>query len=942
MKGWNRKKGGKGMKRKLRSTLSTALIVSMLGTMFSGTAFGAGLRKAQGLFDKDAVPFLMVTQYQGYDNGDIRPDYQEISAGLASPANALMASGSELVASASELTASASELINWEYDEDASKLYFTLNNESEDFMGLIYEQQLPARVSFSVGEGTGQYQGEVEIRGNWFQYISSNNYSENYDRSTQEVLLPKSEKWASPSDISDNRYTVAITTENGGSVSDSDVEILKNDIRDGIALKFKNDLVKNENRKYEKKFKAELKKGKELMGYTYFSLPSYSEINGTVYTSITQYLETLSEEDKGKIKEIKITEGDITQNEWYGLMRLPNLKKLYLSKDLFRVNMSGLSSGEENNTLEEVYINWSGENGAKNSPTRAGYSGSVESIPSRLFAGFGKLKKVSMPGVKSVYYYAFSGDTELAEIDAPDLNQIYDEAFNGCTSLSTVNMPELGSLGEGAFAGCTSLSSVDMPKLLTLRESAFSGCTSLKGIELPKLGSIGDNAFENCMGLESIVLSGLYWVGSEIFKGCDNLRTVDISGAGHVIGSAFTGLSTSPENRIKLILPEYAPHICQNFQEEQRFEYSLVDDRGDALTDGRLEKAVDRYADDPEWSRILGLSGREMSADYIFAGESTYLTDRGENLHEILQKISENGPLSDVVFLSVGGVKLTADDWNQLENLTALETLTMGRPSEVGNAKYETEIPENCKLPASLRWVFLHTVTKIPAGAFKNNTGLVQVQLTSVKEIGDEAFAGCTSLHWLAVPKTPPTLGNNVFAGCTYNGKKIEPLDWLGEEELQKFYEKYISSDQQWLPWTPGNRPTPPPTPDTSSSSSGRDKGSHYGSWVQDAGGWRYTLNGQIPSSQWGYLPYNGKFAWYYFDQDGYMKTGWFTDEKGRTYYLHPVADGTRGYMYTGWNLIDGKWYYFSTEEGTGNGMLLKNTTTPDGYKVDGNGVWVQ
>lgn len=46
--------------------------------------------------------------------------------------------------------------------------------------------------------------------------------------------------------------------------------------------------------------------------------------------------------------------------------------------------------------------------------------------------------------------------------------------------------------------------------------------------------------------------------------------------------------------------------------------------------------------------------------------------------------------------------------------------------------------------------------------------------------------------------------------------------------------------------------------------------------------------------------------------------------------------------MMTGWNQIDGKWYYFSMEEGSENGMLLKNTTTPDGYKVDADGVWIQ
>ncbi len=935
-------KGGKKMKRRLRSTLSTALIVAMLGTMFSGTAFGAGVRKASGLFEKDIVPFLMVTEWLG-DYGDIEPEYQEISVNLASPANALMASGSELAASSSELAASASELINWEYDEDTSELNVALNNEWDYF----YKEKLPARVNFSVGEGNGQYQGEVEIRGNWFLRVFSNNITRGYDRKTQEVMLEKSEYWASPSNVSDSSYTVTIT-ENGASVSGADVEINKNATY-GISLNFKKDLVDPANRRFDRIFKAELKHGKELIGYTYFVLPQYSKINGTVYPSISKYLADLSDSEKGNIKELKITEGDITANEWYQLINLPNLKRLYLSKDLYRVSMTGFYDDEHNNTLEEIYFNWNGENATKNSPARSGYNTSIENIVEGAFKGFDKLKKVSMPGVTSVGRSAFYGNAELADIDAPDLRTIYSSAFEGCTSLSTVDMPELEKTGEKVFSGCTSLTSVDMPKLDILGQRAFLGCTSLKGLELPTAETIGDSAFENCTGLESIALPKIDGVPDKLFKGCENLRVVDISSAEYVRGSSFTGLSTSPENRIKLILPESAPYIWNNFQEEQRFDYSLVNERGDALTGSRLDDAVAGYSRVPEWSRVLDLSSissKEMTAEYIFAGESASHFDRGENLHEIMQKISGNGSLSNVKWLSVAGAKLTAEDWSQLENLTGLETLTVGRSSEANNAKYATEIPENCKLPVSLKWVFLNTVTKIPASAFKNNTGLVQMRLESIKEIGDEAFAGCTSLHWLAMPNTPPTLGNNVFTGCTYQGKTIETLRWVGDRELQNFYERYVSSDQQWLPWIPGDQPTPPPTPDTpdtsSPSTSGRDRGTHYGSWVQDARGWRYTLNGQIPSAQWGYLPYNGKFAWYYFDQDGYMKTGWFTDEKGRTYYLHPAADGTRGYMYTGWNLIDGKWYYFSMEEGSGNGMLLKNTTTPDGYKVDGNGVWVQ
>ena len=55
------------------------------------------------------------------------------------------------------------------------------------------------------------------------------------------------------------------------------------------------------------------------------------------------------------------------------------------------------------------------------------------------------------------------------------------------------------------------------------------------------------------------------------------------------------------------------------------------------------------------------------------------------------------------------------------------------------------------------------------------------------------------------------------------------------------------------------------------------------------------------------------------FDADGYMATGWRwirgTDGLERCYYFKEQSDGTRGAMLCG-------------------------ATTPDGWQVDGNGVW--
>ena len=57
-----------------------------------------------------------------------------------------------------------------------------------------------------------------------------------------------------------------------------------------------------------------------------------------------------------------------------------------------------------------------------------------------------------------------------------------------------------------------------------------------------------------------------------------------------------------------------------------------------------------------------------------------------------------------------------------------------------------------------------------------------------------------------------------------------------------------------------------------------------------------------------------------------------FQQVEGKQYYF-----SASGAMQTGWKQFDGNWYYFQA-----NGSLLKNATTPDGYKVNEEGIWKQ
>ncbi len=100
--------------------------------------------------------------------------------------------------------------------------------------------------------------------------------------------------------------------------------------------------------------------------------------------------------------------------------------------------------------------------------------------------------------------------------------------------------------------------------------------------------------------------------------------------------------------------------------------------------------------------------------------------------------------------------------------------------------------------------------------------------------------------------------------------------------------------------------------------------------WFQDGTGRFYVKeNGTCATEEW--LTMDGLTYW--FDNTGYMATGWREFKDGSFYYFYP-ADG---HMAVNCWLQDVDWYYFGTD-----GKLLTNTVTPDGYTVNEYGIWVQ
>lgn len=103
------------------------------------------------------------------------------------------------------------------------------------------------------------------------------------------------------------------------------------------------------------------------------------------------------------------------------------------------------------------------------------------------------------------------------------------------------------------------------------------------------------------------------------------------------------------------------------------------------------------------------------------------------------------------------------------------------------------------------------------------------------------------------------------------------------------------------------------------------ESGAMLTGWKKIGNAW-YHLN-DSGAMETGWSQVNG--SWYYLNNSGAMQTGWVKD--GNWYYLQDS-----GAMQTGWMQVSGKWYYAYN-----SGELAINTITPDGYYVDYNGEWV-
>lgn len=355
----------------------------------------------------------------------------------------------------------------------------------------------------------------------------------------------------------------------------------------------------------------------------------------------------------------------------------------------------------------------------------------------------------------------------IIEFDG-EVSKIGSYAFNRCSAITNIAIPDsVTSIDTGAFCNCSSITSITIPNSVTsIGTEAFYN-TGITSITIPdSVNSIGYGVFSSCLYLEKFegkfasndgyclivdgglrsfaigcditeynVPDGVTSIGSSAFKGCTNLISVTIPQGAHSIDdSAFSGCKslksvTIPRSFSASSIGRSAFYGCTSLTEiycnaydvsieENLFDYHASDFKIYVPSDSFIPYRMAEY-----WVNYT---------DYIVG----YNFDTGEVV-DIPTKPANN----EIWYCAKTSIK---------PNLAA--------------PIIEFNMDLGCYVAT-----FSVAVQEIEDNAFSNISGeLTGVILPDcVTSIGENAFAGCTSLISIVIPDSVTKLGNNVFSGCS-------------------------------------------------------------------------------------------------------------------------------------------------------------------------------
>ena len=517
--------------------------------------------------------------------------------------------------------------------------------------------------------------------------------------------------------------------------------------------------------------------------------------------------------DYPNLKKVTLPDS-ITNTEpkvFYGCKNLQTVvlpKKLKTMDNYLFANCSNLKSVQMPTTVENlgngVFQNCSSLKTVKMPTT-------VAKLGNYVFQNCSSLTSVSLPNtITKMGYSIFSGCTSLTSANIPNkLVAISGETFLNCKNLTNVTVPEsVNKINYNAFENCSKLKNVDFLKNITsFGEDAFKGCSSIEKITLNDNAKIvcdkeyfPSATFLECSNLKEINISennryytlidGVLYTKDKktliLYPSGNEAETVEIPNFVTKVGrSSFQG----SKNIKNLVIPGNVTDVSKkafancsnletvklpdNFQEISDYAFSGCKNLKSINFPATL-KFVDRNAfyNCSSLSEINLNDGLKAIVTGAFKGckglTSLNIPDSTTSIYENSFYNCTN--LSEVT-ISKGLNKIGKDAFYGCKNLRKFNVSKDNKTfSSVRGMLYNKNGDKLILFPSSKATSYnLPNSTKyIDKYAFKNSV-IQKISFPStLKSIGDEAFADCKDLYSVRIPSSVTYVGAKAFNNTKY------------------------------------------------------------------------------------------------------------------------------------------------------------------------------
>ncbi len=390
------------------------------------------------------------------------------------------------------------------------------------------------------------------------------------------------------------------------------------------------------------------------------------------------------------------------------------------------------------------------------------------------------------------------------------------QAFNYCSALMSIEIPNsVTSIGDSAFKNCSNLISITVPdNIKTIGNGAFQDCGKLTSINIPDgITEIGENTFSGCYGLicndggvqyvgkwaidcdtsvtEAVLRSDTIGIGNRAFSGCRQLTSIIILDSVKFIGerafnycSGLTGITIG--NGVTAI-GEYAFDDCSGLKE------LIIPDSVNTIGINAFTRCTALESITLPFvgtSRNATMASENTVFGYVFGAAPNSSYQGGKKIEQVYGKRYYNGStyydkITCCVPASLKSVKITGGHvlYGSFYNCEFSDiTLGNGVKSIGYNAFYNCKGFESIEIPDSLSSIGAgafracrasnitigKNVESIGYDAFRGSSITNIIIPYGVKNIGDYAFEGCSSLISAMISDTVTLIGDSAFSDC-YN-----------------------------------------------------------------------------------------------------------------------------------------------------------------------------